>query len=136
MAASPDAQELAQLCDGHPYDALSTRDAAAVAELEAKLIAAVRRAEEELTAFVPYTAVDMLSLIYANCRVERSDAGDAGLASVVQEVQKVFEPFCGCGVFAAVVEAPFDEFGGLLEAGHVSFRRSRSRLREVCGWIP
>jgi GTP-binding protein HflX len=77
-------RQLAALCDGHPWVLLSARDAQAVAELDAKLIAAVRSQEEELTAFVPYTAVSTLSLIYANCRVTRSEASDAGLTLQLQ----------------------------------------------------
>jgi hypothetical protein len=58
---------------------LSTRDRDAVAELEAALIQAVRREEEELTAFVPYAATHLLGIIYGKCRVLASDATEAGL---------------------------------------------------------
>ena len=58
---------------------LSTRDVDAVAQLESALIQAVRREEEELTAFVPYAAAPLLGLIYGKCRVMASDASDAGL---------------------------------------------------------
>ncbi|MES1187652.1 MAG: GTPase HflX [Myxococcales bacterium] len=84
LATSPDAKELAALSDGHPFIALSSHDPAAIAELNAKLIAAVRRQEETLTAFVPYSAANTLSLIYANFRVARSEAGDAGLTLKIQ----------------------------------------------------
>jgi GTP-binding protein HflX len=80
----PDPEQLVALCDGHPHALLSTRDAKAVAELEARLIAAVRGQDEALTAFVPYTAASTLSLIYANCRVTHSEASDAGLTLQVQ----------------------------------------------------
>jgi GTP-binding protein HflX len=79
LEQAPDLEELARSSDGHPWVALSTRDARAVAELEAKLIATVRRQEEELSAFVPYTAAATLSLIFASCRVLRSHANDGGL---------------------------------------------------------
>jgi GTPase len=84
LPQTPDSEELARLCGHAPWCLLSTRDARAVAELEAKLIAMVRSQEEELTAFVPYAATSTLSLIYANCRVTRSDAGDAGLTLQIQ----------------------------------------------------
>jgi GTP-binding protein HflX len=84
LEQSPDPEELARWSDGHPWVALSTRDSAAVGELEAKLIAAVRSHEQELTAFVPYTAANLLSLIYANCRVLSNDASDAGLTLKIQ----------------------------------------------------
>jgi GTP-binding protein HflX len=79
LTEPPDARELARSSDGHPWVALSTRDPAAVAALEAQLIAAVRSREEELNAFVPYTAASTLNLIFANCRVVANDATDAGL---------------------------------------------------------
>lgn len=75
----PDPEELGRLAAGHPWTALSARDDRAVAELEQRLIATARSQEQSLTAFVPYTAGELLSSIYANCRVTRSDAGDAGL---------------------------------------------------------
>jgi GTPase len=80
----PHAAELARWAEGHPWAALSTRDAQAVARLEAALIAQVRSQEESLTAFVPYSATGLLSLIYANCRVSRSDASEEGLTLQLQ----------------------------------------------------
>jgi 50S ribosomal subunit-associated GTPase HflX len=64
--------------------ALSSRDAKAVSELQLRLIAAARSREEQLTTFVPYTAASTLNLIYANCRVASSEAGDAGLTLTLQ----------------------------------------------------
>ena len=75
----PNSDELARWSGGSPWAVLSTRDAGAVAKLEAALIQAVRRDEEELTAFVPYTASQLLGLIYGKCRVMASDATDEGL---------------------------------------------------------
>ncbi|MEI9952172.1 MAG: GTPase HflX [Pseudomonadota bacterium] len=75
----PNSYELARWSGGQPWAVLSTRDAAAVSKLEAALIQAVRREEEELSAFVPYTATQLLALIYGKCRVVASDATDVGL---------------------------------------------------------
>jgi len=75
----PNSGELARWSGGQPWAVLSTRDADAVAKLEAGLLQAVRREEEELTVFVPYAAAPLLRLIYGKCRVMASDAGDAGL---------------------------------------------------------
>jgi GTP-binding protein HflX len=80
----PEAGELAALCEGHPWRVLSAHDAAAVAELEQQLIAQVRSREEEQTLFVPYRLSNQLGLIYANCRVLGTEAGDAGLKLQVQ----------------------------------------------------
>ena len=80
----PDPEELAELSDGHPFAGLSTRDAPAVARLQAQLVSLVHSQQEELTAFVPYAAASTLSLIYANCRVASSDASDAGLTLQIQ----------------------------------------------------
>jgi GTPase len=79
LSELPDGEELTRLCEGHPHALLSTRDAQAVAALEAALLATVRSQQQELTAFVPYAAAATLSLIYASCRVASSDANDAGL---------------------------------------------------------
>lgn len=84
LAEAPDPEELARLGDGRPWAALSARDAPAVAELEARLIASVRSEEEELTAFVPYAEASVLTLIYASCRVLANDARDAGLVLRIQ----------------------------------------------------
>ncbi|HEY3255479.1 MAG TPA: GTPase HflX, partial [Polyangiaceae bacterium] len=56
----PNSDELARWSGGQPWAVLSTRNADAVAKLEAALIQAVRRDEEELTAFVPYAAAPVL----------------------------------------------------------------------------
>lgn len=80
----PHAAELARWAGGHPWAALSTRDAHAVARLETALIAQVRTQEESLTAFVPYSATSLLGLIYANCRVASSQASEAGLTMQLQ----------------------------------------------------
>lgn len=84
VAEPPAAAELAGLCDGHPWLLLSARDTQATVELQTQLLAAVRHQQAELTAFVPYTAASTLSLIYANCRVTRSDANETGLMLRVQ----------------------------------------------------
>ena len=84
LPVAPDLEELARLGDGHPWAALSTRDAPAVAQLAATLIESVRSEEEELTAFVPYAQASVLSLVYANCRVVANDASDAGLTLRIQ----------------------------------------------------
>jgi GTP-binding protein HflX len=80
----PDLEQLADLAGGHPLAALSATDPAAVAHLQAALVAQVRHQQAELTAFVPYAAAPTLSLIYANCRVVGSEAGEAGLTLKMQ----------------------------------------------------
>jgi GTPase len=79
LAGPPDTDELEGLSQGHPWALVSTRDASALAELEAALLRAARHAEEPVTTFVPYAASEALSLIYAKCRVLSSVASDAGL---------------------------------------------------------
>jgi GTP-binding protein HflX len=81
--------DLAALCQGHPFVALSAHDPKAVAELEERLIATVRTREEERTLFLPYESTDQLSLIYANCRVLDTEATDAGLKLSVRAAPAV-----------------------------------------------
>jgi GTP-binding protein HflX len=89
LDAVPDALELTTLSEDHPWVALSTGDAEAVAKLEAELIRCVRGEQEELDAFVPYSATGVLGLIYGNCRVVASDARDDGLSLRIQGPRKV-----------------------------------------------
>ncbi|HEY8945190.1 MAG TPA: GTPase HflX [Polyangiaceae bacterium] len=89
LAQPVDTQELDHLADGHPWAALSTRDAQAVAALEARVIEVVRTRERELTAFVPYNEGQLLSRIYAHCRVTHSTAGELGLTLRFQGPQPI-----------------------------------------------
>ncbi len=84
LPAPPDPAELSALCEGQPWVMLSAHDAPAVAQLERRLIEQVRSREQENTLFIPYRHSNQLSLIYANCRVLGSEAGDAGLKLRVQ----------------------------------------------------
>jgi len=79
-----DAAELALLAGEHPWAALSSRDAGAVAALEAALLRCARGEEEELTAFVPYGAASVLALVYRGCRVLETDATAEGLDLRIQ----------------------------------------------------
>lgn len=78
LSSRPSSDELAGLSEGHPWAILSIHDANAVHQLESALIETVRRGEEELTAFVPYSAVSVLGIVYGKCRVIASDATDQG----------------------------------------------------------
>lgn len=84
LSSIPDEDDLARWSNGHPWALLSTRDAQAVADLEEALLRSVRREEEELTTFVPYTATELLSLIYGKCRVMSSIATSEGLTLQIQ----------------------------------------------------
>jgi GTP-binding protein HflX len=69
----------AQWSEGHPWVALSATDPKGVADLEAALLRAVRVDEDEVTAFVPYAAAELLALVYGKCRVLESGASEGGL---------------------------------------------------------
>lgn len=80
----PDEDELARWSEGHPWALLSTRDARAIADLEQSLLRAVRSDEQTLTVFVPYTASDVLALVYGGCRVLDSTATSEGLTLAIE----------------------------------------------------
>ncbi len=84
LSSVPEPDELAGWSEGHPWAALSTTDASAVAELEVALLRSVRRQEAELTTFVPYTASEILALVYGKCRVIDSAATKTGLRLRIQ----------------------------------------------------
>ena len=69
---------------GDPWVALSSRDAQATAALAKTLLQVVRRREEELTIFVPYTAGEVLGLVYGRTRVLASIATDRGVQFRIQ----------------------------------------------------
>jgi len=75
----PDAAELARWSEGHANALLRTDDTDAVAALRCALLAKARRDESDLTAFVPYDAHEVLSLVYGRCRVLESVAQGDGI---------------------------------------------------------
>jgi len=83
-ATDVDLRELAALSDGHPFRAISTRDEAAVSELLHTLVSAARAGEEPVTMLVPYDASEILSLVYARCRVTETEALPEGLRLTFQ----------------------------------------------------
>lgn len=84
LPAAPEEVAFARWSEGHPWAALSSHDARAVAALEAALLRAVRREETVLSTFVPYAASDVLGLVYGNCQVLDSVAIDQGLRLRIQ----------------------------------------------------
>ncbi len=70
--------------DGHPWAELSTHDVMAVSSLEERLLCTVRNDEEELSTVIPYTAGNVLSLVYGKCRVMSSTAHENGLEMRIQ----------------------------------------------------
>lgn len=84
LPSPPRAEELSRLSEGHPWAALSSHDAPAVAALSEALLQAVRRDEALLSTVVPYAASEVLGLVYGGCRVLDSEAVDEGLRLRVQ----------------------------------------------------
>lgn len=72
-------EELVRFSEGHPWVALSSHDAGAVAELERALLETLGRDEEVPTMFVPYEAKEILALVYSKCRVLESVATGDGV---------------------------------------------------------
>jgi len=79
LESIPDEEEWARLAGGHPWAVVSAHDARSVAGLEAAILRAVRRDEDELAAFVPYAAAPVFALVYGQCRVIESDAAADGI---------------------------------------------------------
>lgn len=98
LPSPPDPEELTRLSAGQPWALSSSSDAAAVSSLEARLLETARAGSQVLTALVPYTASEALSLIYANCRVLGSDASDAGLVLRFQGPASVLARLSNHGV--------------------------------------
>lgn len=75
---------LPALSGGSPWSALSSHDELAVEQLEGALLEAISSEEEELTTFIPYSAKDVLALVFGKCRVVENDAADAGIRVRIQ----------------------------------------------------
>jgi GTP-binding protein HflX len=84
LSGGPGDLAIGRWSEGHPWAALSSHDARAVAALEEALLRAVRRDEAVLSTFVPYAASEVLGLIHGKCRVLDSEAADEGLHLRVQ----------------------------------------------------
>jgi GTP-binding protein HflX len=84
LPETPADEVLAQWSEGHPWAALSSHDAGAVAALEGALLRTVRGRDLELSTFVPYAATEILGLVYGKCRVLDSSAMEDGLRLRVQ----------------------------------------------------
>jgi GTP-binding protein HflX len=79
LASPPTTAELLALAGEHPYAVVSSHDAAAMQRLAAELLRVARCDEAPLTTIIPYDATELLSFIYANCRVISSEARVDGL---------------------------------------------------------
>lgn len=82
-----DDEALAALAEGDPWAALDTRDPAAVAQLNAALLGAVRRKDPETTVFVPYSAGKAMALVHGRCRIIETVASERGIRFRLQGSQ-------------------------------------------------
>jgi GTPase len=74
-----DVELFAQWAEGHPWASLSSRDGPAVEALRGRLLEAIQCRDAAASIFVPYGAMQTVSLVYARCRVVASEAGPGGL---------------------------------------------------------
>lgn len=70
----PNGALLERLSEGYPYVAISSQNEKAVLELKESLLEIVRKDQEILDLVVPYTASEIISLIFAKCRIIKNDA--------------------------------------------------------------
>lgn len=84
--------------DGHDYQALSSRDADAVARLREAILTNARSRAEERELFVPYAAARATALVYARCRVVSATPEESGMrfhlqgeAHVLSEITELSE---------------------------------------------
>jgi len=80
----PSDAELASLADGHPYVALSSRDAPAVTRLRESILSTVRARDPMREVFVRYERSDLVREIYASCRVRSTHATERGTQFVIE----------------------------------------------------
>jgi len=80
---SPPTSRYAALCEGYPFRVLSSRDPRSLSQLKAALIehAAPDHQTQELC--LAYHAADLISSVYAQCRVDEAKATPEGLVLTV-----------------------------------------------------
>ncbi|MEX1363664.1 MAG: GTPase HflX [Nannocystaceae bacterium] len=69
---------------GYPWAAVSSHDAAQMAELRQRLIAAARGRDRRARLFVPYPATELASAIHAQCRVLEVEAKPRGQLMTIE----------------------------------------------------
>jgi GTP-binding protein HflX len=75
----------------HPHRLLSSHDEAAVKELKTSLLASVRQSLPIRTVFVPYSEGAVMTRVYRDCRVLRSQPTDRGLRLDLQAEARVLK---------------------------------------------
>ncbi|MDH5674335.1 MAG: GTPase HflX [Myxococcales bacterium] len=75
---------LGALAGAHPYLALSSRDAEAVAQLRMQILERVRAKQRTREVFVRYEQQDIARRIYESCRVVHSQASERGTQFVIE----------------------------------------------------
>lgn len=82
---------LAAAAGEHPWVALSSRDPEAVARLRETLVGASRHEHARACLFVPYAATEVVSAVYAQCRVLRAEAVERGQYLTIEGAAHVVE---------------------------------------------
>ncbi len=75
----PSVEVLSRFSQGHKFVSLSCRNRDAVKMLRDTLLSEVRSEQRPTKLFVPYSASDVFSMIYARCRVINTEASNNGL---------------------------------------------------------
>ncbi|PRQ10239.1 GTPase HflX [Enhygromyxa salina] len=86
---APSTEQLQARSGGHEFAVLSSTDVDAVARLETALIDAARHRHQRTRVFVPYAAADVITSIYAGCRVITTNATERGLAFTIEGTPQV-----------------------------------------------
>lgn len=84
VAEPPPKVEVERVVGKHPWVALSTRHAAAVARLRRTLVDRARPQRRIARAFVPYEASELMTLVHARCDVLLSEAKERGIRFTVE----------------------------------------------------
>ncbi len=97
----PSNKELSTLSQGHKFVSLSCHDRAAVNALRDTLLSEVRFEQRSIQLFVPYSAGDIFSMIYSQCRVVNTDTAGNGLlftlegeAHIITKIEKKLSEVC------------------------------------------
>lgn len=87
----PERSSLDALCGDHPHLALSSQDAAGVAELREAILLRARAHHRVRRIFVPYALPDVTRAVYARCRVLETTAAPSGTQFLVEGAPEIVD---------------------------------------------
>ena len=83
MQENPEEKNFSEACQDYPYVVLSSHDPSAVGRLKETLLKVVRKTQNFLDVFVPFTAGRIMSQIHSECQILESETTERGFRMTI-----------------------------------------------------